>query len=167
MLQLDFAAEYSMEGDTLTGVAHSFGEVGYRNGMLHRFTPESFGKSKPIMYYHHDLTKPMGIPTTEIKDGKLHFSVALAHQSYTEDFRQNYAQGTMRRMSFGVTPGKWEDTRERGRIIRTHTQADFFDLSPVVVPAMDGTTALLHSGDVRRIEAARARFRVLEGMTHG
>jgi len=166
---LEFAATYTLEGDTLSGVVHAFGERTLRDGIWHEFDAGAFGKSKPLAFYSHDQSKPLERTAIEVNDGKLLYSMQLGHQSYAEDLRENVAAGLMDKMSFGVYPRKWKDTRgEDGRTVRLHTASDLFDISPVALPAFAGTAAMLHSAnDDRRALAAMARYRVLEGMTHG
>lgn len=164
MDRLTFAADYAMEGDTLSGVVHVFGTRTLRDGLLHEFAPTAFGKAQPLAFYSHDTTKPLAHPSIAIEDGKLHFSMTLGHQSYAEDLRENQRLGLMRSMSFGVTPLKWKDTRTPEGIVRTHTKSALFDISPVAMPAFEGTTAQLHSsetGESVRSQAIRARHRVL------
>lgn len=167
MERLEFAATYDLEGDTLSGVVHVFGERTMRGGMLHEFAPTAFGKSKPLAFYSHDQAKPLARPALEVRDGKLFYSMTLGHQSYAEDLRENVAAGLMDKMSFGVYPRKWKDERSpEGQVVRVHTQSDLFDISPVALPAFAGTEAMLHAADdQRRVEMARARHRVMEEHT--
>lgn len=165
---LEFAATYDISGDTLSGVVHAFGERTYRGGVFHQFDPTAFDRSirkgDVLAFYSHDTTKPLARPTLEVRDGKLHYSMELAHQSYADDLRQNVAMGLMSKMSFGVYPARWKDSRaDDGSITRLHTAADLFDISPVAMPAFAGTEAMLHAaGHDRRITMARIRARVLE-----
>jgi phage head maturation protease len=71
----------------------------------------------------------------------------------------------MDKMSFGVFPAKWKDARQDdGSVVRTHTAATLYDISPVAMPAFEGTKAQLHdqAGDNRRELMARARVRVTQ-----
>jgi HK97 family phage prohead protease len=167
MDRLEFAATYDIEGDTLSGVAHVFGERTMREGRLVEFSPTAFGKSlaRAMAFYSHDTSKPLARPRLEVRDGRLHYSMTLGHQSYAEDLRINVRDRLMDRMSFGVTPRRWSDSRDdKGAVVRTYTAADLFDISPVALPAFAGTEAMLHeAADDRREQMARARFRVLEG----
>lgn len=155
-----------MEGDTLSGVVHVFGTRTLRDGVYHEFAPTAFGKSlgKALGFYSHDTDKPLARPTLSITDGKLHYSMVLGHQSYAEDLRENVRLGLMDKMSFGVFPAKWKDQRQDdGSVVRTHTASTLYDISPVAMPAFEGTVAALHSdqpGDNRRELMARARARV-------
>jgi HK97 family phage prohead protease len=169
MNDLTFAAEYAIDGDTLSGVVHVFGTRTLRDGLLHEFSPDAFGKSKPTAFYSHDTAKPLGKPKIDIADGKMTFSLTLGHQSYANDLRENLAAGLMDKMSFGVRPVAWTDTKTRSGMVRLHTKSDLFDISPVTIPAFEGTGSQLHSGspDDRAREAARARARVAGGKRNG
>lgn len=162
MDRLTFDADYSLDGNTLSGVVHVFGTRTKRDGRLHEFAPTAFGDSKPVAFYSHDTSKPLAIPDISIRDGAMHFSMTLGTQSYADDLRENQRLGLMQSMSFGVNPVKWVDRREGGQIVRTYTQADLFDISPVSLPAFTGTSALLHSagsGESARSSAIKARHR--------
>lgn len=167
MDRLTFAATFDAEGDTLSGVVHVFGTRTLREGLSHSFDERAFDRSikagTVVGYYGHDVNMPLAKPSLEVRDGKLHYSMTLGHQSYAEDLRQNVASGLMTSMSFGVRPMKWKDAKaEDGSITRVHTASDLFDISPVAMPAFEGTKAMLHSApeaDIRR-EMARARYRV-------
>ncbi len=165
MKDLTFAAEYAIDGDTLSGVVHVFGTRTLRDGMLHEFHPDAFGKAKPVAFYSHDTAKPLGKPSIKVADGQMTFSLTLGHQTYANDLRENLASGLMDKMSFGVRPVTWTDSKMRnGQTVRLHTKSDLFDISPVTLPAFEGTGAQLHSGDDRRVQAARARHRVMEAI---
>lgn len=167
---LQFAATYDISGDTLSGVVHAFGTRTYRGGVFHEFDAGAFERSirrgGVLAFYSHDQSKPLARPALEVRDGKLHYAMDLGHQSYAEDLRQNVAMGLMDKMSFGVFPVKWKDTRaDDGSVTRLHTQSDLFDISPVALPAFTGTDAMLHAGvDDLRIVKARARARVQEAL---
>ena len=162
MDRLTFDADYTLDGNTLSGVVHVFGTRTLRDGRLHQFAQTAFGDAQPMAFYSHDTTKPLAIPDIAIRDGKLHFSMTLGNQSYADDLRENQRLGLMRSMSFGVQPEKWTDTREGKQTVRTYTKANLFDISPVAIPAFSGTTALLHSadsGESTRSSAIKARHR--------
>jgi len=161
---LEFATDFTMEGDTLHGIVHVFGTRALRDGLLHEMAPTAFDKaikSKAILaFYSHDKAKPLGKPSLEIRDGALHYGLALGHQSYAQDLRENMAQGLMNHMSFGMFARKWEDIRQRnGSIVRVHTDSDVYDISPVSMPAFSGTAAMLNAADPLDIERATAKIR--------
>ena len=169
MERLEFGATYEVEGNTLSGVVHVFGTKTYRDGRYHVFAPEAFAGSikdgTPLAFYSHDQSKPLARPALSVEGGKLHYSMTLGQQSYAMDLRENVSAGLMDKMSFGVHPLKWSDEHTKEGIVRTHTEAGLFDISPVALPAFEGTGAQLHSADPddRRREAARARARVTGG----
>lgn len=165
---LEFDATFESEGDTLAGVVHVFGTRTLRDGKYHRFDEHAFDASLPnaMAFYGHDKNKPLAKPSLAIDGGKLTYRMTLGHQSYAEDLRENVKSGLMDKMSFGVYPEKWNDVREKdGTTTRNYTQAHLYDISPVAIPAFEGTVAGLFSDDpdARRREAARARWRVMEG----
>ncbi len=167
MDRLEFATDFTMEGDTLHGTVHVFGTRTLRDGMFHEMSPTVFDKSiksgSIVAYYAHDTAKPLARPRLQVKDGKLEYSLILGGQSYAHDLRENMAQGVMNYMSFGMMPKNWEDSRQRnGAIVRLHTEADVYDISPVSMPAFGGTAAMLNDGDPsdRLREAALIRHEV-------
>jgi len=172
---IEFAATFEGDGDTLSGVVHVFGTRTRRGNLFHTFDAGAFDRDiaagRPMAFYSHDTSKPLAKPSLAIQDRKLTYSMTLGHQSYANDLRENVAAGLMSKMSFGIHPEKWTDEKGAdGTITRRHTQSGLFDISPVSIPAFEGTGSLLHSGDVddRRRLAALARFRVAqEGNAHG
>jgi HK97 family phage prohead protease len=163
MERLEFAATADMDGNVMSGIVHVFGTRTMRDGIVHTFAPGSL-QGDPLAFYSHDTTKPLARPTISIDGDTVRYRMELGHQSYAEDLRENVRLGLMASMSFGVHPRKWTDTKEDGRTVRTHTEAGWYDISPVAVPAFAGTDAQLHSGTDRRVTMARARARVLEGL---
>ena len=165
---LEFAAEHSIEGNTLSGVVHVFGTTSksVQKGSYHRFEPTAFDDSiksgRVLAFYAHDTSKPLAKPSLSIQDGKLHYSLTLGSQSYANDLRENMANGLMNSMSFGVTSGKYRTERNPdGSVTRVHSRANLYDISPVAQGDFEGTEALLHSATAdRRADMARARFRV-------
>lgn len=169
-----FEASGDLEGTTLSGVVHVFGTRTTREGIAHEFAPTAFDQSLSeqdvFAFYAHDQSKPLasrlaGSLHLAIVDGKLTYSMATGDQSYAHDLRANVAAGLMRSMSFGVRPQKWEMVRgDDGVMVRRHTEANLFDVSPVTIPAFAETSAQLHSAmpEWSRSQAVRARARVQE-----
>lgn len=170
---IEFAATFEGQGDTLSGVVHVFGTRTYKYGRAMEFEPGAFDRSiaagEITAFYSHDQSKPLAKPSLEVRNGALHFSMELGHQSYAEDLRENRRMGLMNKMSFGIRKdgAKFTDVRERGETVRRFRDVAVYDISPVVIPAFEGT--LIHSGspDDRAREAARARARVLGGTRNG
>lgn len=173
-MDLDFAADATVEGDTLSGVVHVFGQRAMKAGQVHRFDARAFDASIArgdiYGFDQHDTTRPLaslgsGTLVLEVKGGKLHYSMTLGHQTYAEDLRENVRLGLVKSMSFGVRPQAWKLARDPdGVMVRNHTQADLFEISPVTIPAYsEGTSAQLHSagGEWSRSQITRARARVM------
>ena len=172
MDRLTFEAAYALDGNTLSGVAHVFGQTAVKGGTRQRFAPKAFDKSikakSVTAFYSHDTSKPlasMKAGTLQLtSDDRLRFWVTLGNQSYANDLRENHAAGLMNSMSFGVMPIKSEMKKDpvTGELYRLHTEAELFDISPVAIPAFDGTETQLHSADFaddRRDVLIRARHR--------
>ncbi len=171
MDRLEFASDFTVEGDTLHGTVHVFGTRALRDGMFHEMAPTVFDRSIKsgaiVAYYAHDTAKPLSRPALKVVDGKLDYSLALGHQSYAQDLRENMAAGVMNHMSFGMIPRKWEDKPQKnGVIVRVHTDADVYDISPVSMPAFGGTEAMLNEADPldRERETAMIRHEVWRSM---
>jgi HK97 family phage prohead protease len=168
MDRLEFAATYEVEGDTLSGIVHVFGTKATKGGITHQFDPKAFEDSMAgaIAFYGHDQNKPLARPELIIDGGQLRYRMTLGHQSYADDLRENISAGLMDKMSFGVIPEQWQDRRTAEGPVRYHTKSRLFDISPVSIPAFEGTNALLHSRGIesRASQLVRARARVQEGI---
>jgi Escherichia/Staphylococcus phage prohead protease len=174
MDRLTFAASGELEGDTLRGVAHVFGERTPLGGILQEFAPTAFDRSlrkaNVYAFYAHDRTRPLaakaaGTLRVGVTEGKLTYEMDLGGQSYAADLRENVKAGLMTSMSFGVFPGKWEMRKgPDGMPVRYHTVSDLFEISPVALPAFAGTDAQLHSvaAESNQSRLIRARARVAE-----
>lgn len=161
MDRLEFAAEMSVEGDTLHGVVHVFGTRTLRDGIWHQMSPSVFEDVSGVLaYYAHDTAKPLGKPALEIVGKKLMYGLRLGNQSYANDLRENMAQGVMNFMSFGMIAQDWKDSRQKdGSTVRLHTKSNVYDISPVSMPAFSGTAAMLNAGDPLDNERAAALIR--------
>lgn len=158
MERLSFAATGSIEGNTLSGVAHTFGTRTKRGSVLMEFAAGSFDKalanSDVRAFWNHDTTYLLGrqsagtVTLTAAQDG-LHYSIDLPDTSYAADLKALIARGDLSEMSFGITPGEVAKSKDAaGNTVITHTSvASIFDISPVSLPAFDGTTTQLHSED--------------------
>lgn len=157
---VQFASTSKIEGNTLTGVAHVFGEMADVGGHYEAFSTEAFNEalktSDPRAFLEHDRSKLLGRASSgtlrvaiEKVDGKqvLAYSIDLPNTSYANDLRELVARGDLNESSFGFIPGEatWSKADD-GRRVRTHTSArELVDVSPVAMPAFGGTSVQVHS----------------------
>lgn len=184
LLTVQFAAETRVEGNTLTGVAHAFGEFADVGGHYESFAATAFDNamktSDARAFLEHDRSKLLGRQSSgtlrlsiEKVGGKqvLAYSIDLPNTSYANDLRELVQRGDLNESSFGFIPGEFAwSTAPDGRRLRTHTSAlELVDVSPVALPAFSGTSVQLHSrgyAESVRSQLVRARARVhLTGVT--
>lgn len=173
-----FAATAALDGNTLSGVAHAFGQRTYVGGKYVEFAQGAFDQalltSDVRAFVNHDTTLLLGrqssgtLRITAEPDG-LHYSIDLPPTSYAEDMKALIARGDLNEMSFGIIPGKTRTSRALdGKPVVTHTSvAELFDVSPVSLPAFGGTSIQIHSAgsstdEPPRSQAVKARMRVLK-----
>lgn len=174
MDRLTFAATASIDGNTLSGVAHVFGQRTMVHGRWVEFATGSFddalAKSDVRAFVNHDTTLLLGrqsngtVSLTADRVG-LNYAIDLPDTSYARDLKVMVERGDLTEMSFGIFPGKTRRTTASdgvGVILHTAVK-DIFDISPVSLPAFGGTSAALHSasidGETVRSQLIRARAR--------
>jgi HK97 family phage prohead protease len=178
MDRFTFASTGSMSGNTLEGVAHTYGERTMVNGRPVEFAPGAFDaalkKSDVRAFVNHDTTLLLGrqkngtVRLSSEKDG-LHYAIDLPDTTYAHDLRSLVERGDLSEMSFGIFPGKSEVRKAsdgRGTPVLVHTEvSELFDISPVSLPAFGGTSIALHSAGRTDLatQLVRARHRVLQG----
>lgn len=154
MERLTFAASGKVDGRTLSGVAHKYGQVTV-DGRNHAFAPGAFAKSiaagRLVSFAFHDETKPlasMAAGSLRLTDdgSELGYSLDLpSGVSYAEDIRALVASGQIELgMSFSIRPGG-KYTKAGG--VQTWTDVGLLSVDPVVLPAFLGTSAILNSAD--------------------
>lgn len=180
MLRIAFETRGAkLEGNTLSGVAHVFGQRALVRGQYETFSAQAFDKTlkSPTTdvraFVNHDPNMLLGRQSAGTlrlsrEDDGLHFSVDLPETSYAHDLKTLITRGDIDGASFGFMPGKAEMSKAAdGTPIRTHTEvSELVDVSPVALPAFEGTSLQLHSrGDEHESNSsrlARVRFRNLK-----
>jgi HK97 family phage prohead protease len=172
-----FAATAAVEGNTLTGIAHAFGARAKVGNHYEQFRPGAFDEalrgSDVRAFVQHDPGKLLGrqgnntVRLAAEADG-LHYAIDLPDTSYANDLKALVARGDLNEMSFSFVPGNYTWSKaEDGAQVRTHTNVrELVDVSPVAIPAFEGTQLELRSrsfGESTRSQAARARARVQKG----
>lgn len=155
MARVTFSATASLTGNTLSGVAHTFGARAKQGSGYVEFTPGSFNKAlrkadiRAFINHNTDLLlgrQSNGTVNVSAKADGLHYDIELPDTTYAADLKVLIDRGDLNEMSFGITPGKYETRRVDGALVTFHTEvADIFDISPVSLPAFGGTTVQLHS----------------------
>lgn len=169
MERLTFAATGTVEGRTLSGVAHVYGQVTV-DGRKHSFAPGAFAKSiaggKLVSFAYHNDWMPLASQeagTLRLTDGaELGFSIETAETSYAADMRAYVAAGNKLGMSFAIAPGG-KYVKAGG--VKTWTEVELLSVDPVVLAAFEGTSVVLNSasreGENARAQAVRIRARTL------
>lgn len=152
MEHLTFAATAGVEGNTLSGVAHTFGTRTLRGSRYIEFAQGAFRFSDVRAFMNHDTTLLLGRQsngTVRLEQGDgLRYSIDLPDTSYAADLKALIARGDLTEMSFGIMPGEFTTSKaDDGRSVITYQSADLFDISPVSLPAFGGTSVELHSGE--------------------
>lgn len=173
--RVTFAASASMEGNTLVGIVHAFGQLTKRDGRYIAFAPGAFdaalASSDTRAFVNHDTTLLLGRRSNGTvrvtADAKaLRTEIDLPNTTYANDLRALVERGDLTEFSFGVNGGEiTRSTAADGLPLHTFTSVgELFDVSPVSVPAFAGTSAQLHSrpfGAGVRSQTAMARYRAL------
>ena len=181
MDRLTFAASASIEGNTLSGIVHTFGQRTLVGNRYIEFSRDSFDQaligSDVRAFWNHDTRLLLGRQSSDTlqlarQDGVLHYSIDLPETSYAADLKVLVARKDVTEMSFGIMPGKFTFSKAPdGKQVQTHTEvASLFDISVVSLPAFDGTSAQLHSqryeDETPRSQITKARARVLAKESH-
>jgi HK97 family phage prohead protease len=168
----------TLEGNTLLGQAHVFGTRAFVGGQYEQFAATAFTEvlNRPDAdvraFYNHNtdlLLGRLGAGTLRLSvDGEaLNYSIDLPQTTYAEDLKALIARGDLNGVSFGFLPGKFVLGRAAdGALLRTHTSVkDLIEVSPVALPAFNGTSVQLRSADgtVESLgsQLVRARARAL------
>lgn len=161
MERLVFAATGKVEGRTLSGLAHAYGQV-TTDGRKHSFAPGAFDRSIAAggvvsMAFHNEA-----MPLASMRAGSLRLASGAEGLSYgldlpegvsyADDMRALVATGHFELgMSFQILPGgKFKKVAG----VKTWTDVDLISVDPVMLPAFDGTSAVLHSA--QEAESARS-----------
>jgi uncharacterized protein len=181
-LVVTFSATARLEGNTLLGVAHLFGEradlgTHYEEIAVGGFD-EAMRSSDPRAFVEHDRSKLLGRVSSktltvaiEQVAGRpaLTYAIDLPDTTYARDLKALVERGDLRESSFGFIPGEsaWSKAAN-GLRVRTHTRVkELIDVSPVAMPAFSGTSAQLHSrsfaAESLGSQLVRARARVAFG----
>jgi hypothetical protein len=174
MDRLTFAATAALEGNTLSGVAHAFGERTLMGFEYHEFARGAFDAALRTgdarAFHNHDHNLLLGRQssgTLRIRgeaDG-LHYEIDLPDTSYAADIKVLVARRDLTEMSFGIMPGKTRVSRAPdGRRVITHTSVESLnDISTTPLPAFGKTSLQLHSADAQgeplKSQAIKARQR--------
>jgi len=167
----------SLEGNTLSGLAHAYGQKARINGRMETLKPGAFTEalksSDAVALFNHDPNGILGRQSSgtlrlEDSDEGLRFSVDLPDTQVGRDVRTLVERGDIVGASFGFVPGKVTFSRDpaTGLEVRTHVSVkELMDVSPVAMPAFAGTSLQLRSADGSteslKSQLVRARARVL------
>jgi HK97 family phage prohead protease len=175
MERITFGATGTMTGNTLEGVAHTYGTRAAQGSGYVEFAPGSFKqalrKADVRAFVNHNTDLILGRTTSgtvrlsDEADG-LHYAIDLPETSYAADLKAVVARGDVTEMSFGILPGAMKVLRaDDGRQVQLHTQVkELFDISPTALPAFTSTSVELHSmgntpGESAQSQAVRVRQR--------
>lgn len=170
--RISFAATAEVRGDTLVGVAHAFGAIAKVGGRYETMAPGSFDNalksSDARALVEHDRSKVLGRQSSgtlrlSATPQGLAYEVDLPDTTYANDLKALVARGDIGEASFSFVPGTFTLAKSAdGKQVRTHTSvAELIDISPVALPAFDGTSVALRSAetDSARSQMTLARFR--------
>lgn len=154
---VQFRASATLDGNTLTGYAHVFGNrAQVESNRYEEFSPGAFDqalkRSDARATIQHDLTRLLGrqsAGTLRVMADEvgLRYQIDLPNTSYAQDLKELIARGDITEMSFGFIPGEAVRNRAKdGSQVRMHTSVkDLVDISPVAIPAFEGTSILVRS----------------------
>jgi Escherichia/Staphylococcus phage prohead protease len=160
-----------LDGNKLSGVAHTFGKRTLRDGQYEEFAPTAFNKilkdpttdARAFVNHNPDLLlgrQSAGTLRVDAQEDGVHFSIDLPNTSYANDLKESVRRGDMDGASFGFMPGKWVMSfAQDGIPVRTHTEVEqFIDLGPVALPAFAGTGLQLRSLKLAKSESTRSQL---------
>jgi HK97 family phage prohead protease len=181
MDRLTFASSASIEGNTLSGVAHVFGQRAKVGNRYIEFARGAFDQAlqdsdvRAFYNHNHDMLlgrQSAGTLQLSAEGDGLHYAIDLPDTSYVADMKVLVDRKDLTEMSFGIMPGKFTFSKASdGKQIQTHLEvASLFDISPVALPAFGGTTVQLHSLNPSEVDARtqliKARQRALTKESH-
>lgn len=178
MDRLTFAASASVEGNTLSGIAHTFGQRATVGNRYVEFARGAFDQalvgSDVRAFYNHDTSLLLGrqssgtVKLSAESDG-LHYAIDLPATSYAADLKVLVDRKDLTEMSFGIMPGKFTFSKASdGKQVQTHTEvADIYDISPVSLPAFAGSSVQLHSLDLSETDARTQLIKVRQRVSRG
>lgn len=156
---VELRAEIS--GNRLAGHAALFGVHADLERHWEAIAPGAFDESLKRgddvkAFWNHDPGLVLGSSKAktlrlDVDDRGLRFEVDLPDTSYARDLRELVGRSDVNGMSFGFIPGEDEWTRAPdGRQVRTHTSVKrLVEVSPVALPAYDGTDCYLRHQEFR------------------
>jgi HK97 family phage prohead protease len=159
MERLTFAASGKVEGRTLSGTAHVYGNV-TTDGRKHSFAPGAFARSvaagRLVSFAHHEDTMLLGSQvagTLRLTDGdEFGYALDLPETTYGNDLRVLAERGEPLGMSFAIMPGG-KYVKQDG--VKVWTDVDLISVDPVALPAFGGTSVILNSA-TESVETSRA-----------
>lgn len=167
-----FSAKATVEGNTLRGTAHVFGQRAMVGGRYEQFDVQAFDEAMKVSdaraFINHDrnlLLGRQGAGTLRVwrENNLLQYEIDLPDTTYARDFKVLVERGDMAESSFGFMPGEVRmEKAADGTPVRVHTKVKaFMDVSPVALPAFQGTAIALRSESVEtaRSAAVKARHR--------
>lgn len=157
---LTFAAPFTgaLNGHTLTGTWHTFGQRALVDGTWHEFAPTAFDRvladaTRDIFaFWNHDerlILGRLGNGTLSIAHDRVSatYEINLPPTSYAADLEALSAADYIAGNSFAILPGKTRAGRAPdGRPVLLHTDVDrLIEVSPVSLPAFKSTSLMLNS----------------------
>lgn len=176
MEQITFSATAKVEGRTLSGVVHTFGNRASVNGHYEEFSSGAFDdvlKTSDVRaFVQHDHSKLLGRQSSgtlrlNATPQAIEYELDLPDTTYANDLKTLVERGDITEMSFGFVPNQYTWSKaEDGQRVRLHTKVgEFVDVSPVAIPAFSGTQLQLHSksfdGETLKSQVTRAKARHL------
>lgn len=144
-------------GNRITGYAVVFNEVADIGPFYEVITPGAFGAvfANPATdvraFLDHDSGKLLGRQSSgtlrlSTDSRGLHFEVDLPDTSAGRDARELILRGDLTGVSFSFRPGEYDWGTYEGRDLWTHNSIAYLkEISPVSIPAYEGTSVALRS----------------------